>query len=872
MSSISGTEKTEVIYGSSNVINREIQFLLDARQKVDVCLEFTHPTPFDIESIQKSILDARNRGVKLRYLFEITSDNISYSKELTKIAEVRHLGGIKVNFMVSEREYLAPAFLNNPTGKVSQIIYSNLLEIVEQQNYIFDTLWNKAIPATKRIREIVDKETFGVTEVLYGSENAVGRGVQFMKNVKKRMDICFDNKAPSIVVEIDAYRNGYRDIRSRGGKIRAFTEITKDNIYFCKELIKLVDELRHLEGMKGGIAVSETEYMATTVLQEATPLTQVIYSNTREVVEQMQYIFDIFWYRAIPAQKKIRELEEGVGPIETRLLENHDEIASHVRHVLENSSKRLVCVTSGGLQMVHDNFFDLYKKILEKQAKGDGDGICCITCIDQDNKDLVKKFLSMGMKIRHLRNLPPMSFAVDDRYFHATIEKMEGGKMVQSLLTSNESIYINHFSSIFKELWKTGVDAVQRIRDIEEGTDLADIEVFQDTSRTREVYLNLVKEAKKQILLLFPTPKAFSRQSKIGAIELAEKAARERNVRVRILMPTVYRVIDNTKPKTILDQSRNIDVRYIEQMSETKATILVIDKKKSLVMELRDDSKSTFEEAIGLSTYSNSKAGVMSYVAIFDNLWAQSELYEKVKLTNDQLASAIEQLKVHDKIQKDFINIAAHELRTPIQPILGLSDLMLHSVTDTTQLERLDVIVRNAKRLLLLTENILDVTKIESNSLVLKKEYFDLNEVLQHSVADSRNQILRENKFGDIVLELLDPQKAIFIEADKSRVNQVISNLLSNAIKFTSKGVIHVTAVIHDTNEVIVNVMDTGSGIDPGILSHLFSKFVSKSNRGTGLGLFISKNIIEAHGGKIWAKSNENGNGATFSFSIPKAG
>jgi hypothetical protein len=131
------------------------------------------------------------------------------------------------------------------------------------------------------------------------SENAVGRGVQFMKNVKKRMDICFDSKAPSIVVEIDAYRN-------RGGKIRAFTEITRDNIHYCKELIRgqLVDELRHLEGMKGGIAVSESEYMATTVLQEATPLTQVIYSSTREVVEQMQYIFDIFWYRAIPADQR----------------------------------------------------------------------------------------------------------------------------------------------------------------------------------------------------------------------------------------------------------------------------------------------------------------------------------------------------------------------------------------------------------------------------------------------------------------------------------------------------------------------------------------------------------------------------------------
>lgn len=133
------------------------------------------------------------------------------------------------------------------------------------------------------------------------------------------MDICFDHSAPSIVVEIEEYRNGYQDIRRRGGKIRAFTEITKNNIHYCKELRELVDELRHLDGVKGGIAVSETEYMATTILEEAKPLTQVIYSNVKAVVEQAQYIFDTLWNTAVPAENKIREIEEGLEPIETKV-------------------------------------------------------------------------------------------------------------------------------------------------------------------------------------------------------------------------------------------------------------------------------------------------------------------------------------------------------------------------------------------------------------------------------------------------------------------------------------------------------------------------------------------------------------------------
>jgi sugar-specific transcriptional regulator TrmB len=163
----------------------------------------------------------------------------------------------------------------------------------------------------------------------------------------------------------------------------------------------------------------------------------------------MQYIFDIFWYRAIPADQKIREIEEGIVHVETKILENPDEIFEHMRHVIENASKRLLCSTSGGMQMAYNNFFDLYKKIIDKKTRGEGDGIRCITTIDKENRDLVKMFLDIGVQVRHLKNLPPMNFAVDDKYFHATIEKMDDGKIMRSLLTSNEPIYINHYNSIF---------------------------------------------------------------------------------------------------------------------------------------------------------------------------------------------------------------------------------------------------------------------------------------------------------------------------------------------------------------------------------------------------------------------------------------
>jgi len=186
-----------------------------------------------------------------------------------------------------------------------------------------------------------------------------------------------------------------------------------------------------------------------------------------------------------------------------------------------------------------------------------------------------------------------------------------------------------------------------------------------------------------------------------------------------------------------------------------------------LNLQQSEDKTDAFDEAIGLSTYSNSRPGVLSYVSIFENLWKQTELYEDIK-------KAHEQLKIHDKMQKEFINVAAHELRTLIQPILGLAEVLQHGIKDTHQIHLTDVIIRNAKRLQRLSEDILDITKIESKSLGLKKELFNLSEVILNAIADFNNQIVKENKDHRLKLQLVAPEEDIFIEADKGRLNQVI--------------------------------------------------------------------------------------------------
>ena len=364
------------------------------------------------------------------------------------------------------------------------------------------------------------------SEILYGVENAVGRGVYFMSNVKQRMDIFFDHSAPSIVVDVEEYGNGYIDIRRRGAKIRAFTEITKDNVQYCKELMKLVDELRHLDGVRGGVAVSESEYMATTVLQEAKPLTQVIYSNVKEVVEQGQYIFDTLWNASVSAEHKIREIEQGIIPYETRIIENNpDEIVKQIRLLTENSNKLSICLTSGGMQYSHNYFFDIKRKLLDKQKNGEHKGIRYISNIDKDNIQLAKEYLQSGIQIRHVKNLPPMSFGVSDKEMAATIEKMEGGKRVESLLIGNEPAYVRHFSSIFEELWNNGIDAADRIRDIEEGVDGADIEIIQNPKEGISRAWNSVKSAREEVSIMFSSAKALRRQIQMGGLQILKKAS-----------------------------------------------------------------------------------------------------------------------------------------------------------------------------------------------------------------------------------------------------------------------------------------------------------------------------------------------------------
>jgi two-component system, OmpR family, sensor histidine kinase VicK len=432
------------------------------------------------------------------------------------------------------------------------------------------------------------------------------------------------------------------------------------------------------------------------------------------------------------------------------------------------------------------------------------------------------------------------------------------------LIHSNVNAVIEQQQYFFETLWSKAIPAEQRIREIEEGLKPEVIETIREPKVIQERVFELLKSANDEILIIFSTSNAFRRQEKAGAVDLLIRIAKSKDLKVRVLSPFddyVRNIIDKIKrePET------RIEIRNIEEPLQTKVSVLIVDRTSLLSAELKSDSKDTSLEAIGLATYSNSKATVLSYASIFESLWNQTELYEHIRYL-------YEQLKSHDKMKQEFMDIAAHELRTPIQPILGLAQILKDQITDSAQTKFLDIILRNAKRLEQLQEGMLDVTRIEGGSMKINKQSFNLNELIFRILQDFSIQLKDDN---GIKLNYRSDGD-VWVNADKNRIIQVISNLLDNAIKFTKAGTILVELAIRKNekkiavnNQVIVSIKDEGPGIDPSIMPKLFTKFASKSEKGTGLGLFISKSIIEAHGCKMGAENNADGKGATFAFTLP---
>jgi two-component system sensor histidine kinase VicK len=583
------------------------------------------------------------------------------------------------------------------------------------------------------------------TEIWYGVDNIISRSLEVLSRMQTTYDLCLDSTGVSPILEIEPIKKAYFELKNRGVKIRIITEITIQNISYCKEIMNIGD-VRHLEGIKGNFVIADGAKYAGIANTHDGKLPQLISSNVMAFVEQQQYFFEMLWDKAIPAKKRIREIEEGRSP-----------------------------------------------------------------------------------------------------------EKLE---------------------------------------------------IIEDTQKSISRAFDIMNRTQKELLVLFATPRTFS-LALLGEAASIYRKISENGVDIKLLVPrgTVDHIEENEQMAKVGQISPSINLRFTEVDLNTRITIMISDRNEFMSWELRDDTLDDPYLAGGIATYSNIKSIASSYAIIFDNLWKITEFAENLRMANIKLEG-------NEKVMKEFINIAAHELRTPIQPLLGLSEVVRDRILNLAKqlqsweqeevvyrqlqdaaspaiparsdsnyrssslassieeiIGMVDVVNRNAKRLEKLTSSLLDVSRIENNkSLGLSKENFNLVQKIRNVIHDIKSS--QGEKADAIEIVYHAPDEPIMIEADKTRIYEVVSNLLRNAIKFTDSGTITITSRLEGKN-AIISIKDTGRSIDPELMPRLFTKFASKSETGTGLGLYLSKKIIEAHGGKIWAENNKDEKGATFAFTLP---
>ena len=462
-----------------------------------------------------------------------------------------------------------------------------------------------------------------------------------------------------------------------------------------------------------------------------------------------------------------------------------------------------------------------------------------ITEITADNVSFCKELsTTIADELRHLDGIKG-NFYVSEREYIAPAALHQKDKPSSQIIHSNMREMVEEQQYIFDTLWNKSISAEDKINEIEHKIEPDYFRIINDNDEATNILIDFAKNAQKEILLLLPNDKALTRMDRLGILNYLidkcnerikgkEEGEGEDIIQVKIICPIsdinldiVNRILQNT--------SASNSIRIVNG-NNSSSGIIIVDNKKFLKAELREPEAEQFSESIGLSFYSNSKPSVESYKLFFELLWNE-------RTTN-------EQFKLSDKMQREFINIAAHELRTPAQSVLGYTELVREAALDRQgnigeSIEAIEAIYRNAKRLQRLTNDILDVSRIESQSLNLDKEAISIDDLLFRVVEDYKCHIRKDKKSAlQLSYTTQNSNSELIVEADRDRISQVVSNLINNAIKFTLQkgGTISVTTEKRnnkdDNKEVIINVKDTGEGIHPEIIPRLFTKFATRSSSG----------------------------------------
>jgi signal transduction histidine kinase len=582
---------------------------------------------------------------------------------------------------------------------------------------------------------------------------------------------------------------------------------------------------------------------------------------------------------------------------------------SVIFELISKSKTRIDLCGDYGIQESFYNEDDLFRKSLRDSKSRSGMTPRYIIEITKENIEYCRKLMEI-VDLRHMDKLKG-NFVLNDRECVSITFRLKKGKIVPHLNHSVIKETVDQQQYVFDIFWKMAIPAKVKINEIEgKYDDLFQtngnndiVKVIREKDKIESLLISCIYNARSEVLIAISSIHYLTYLHKIG-LEASLKHAKLQGSTIILLYPEDEgnELKKNVALLSFIDNIKNY--AQIKSVSGLIGNLLLVDNSKILTI-----STENMDNNVGVGVYTDNKFIVSNFGSLFDTLLSEKEMLSSIisvknqlERSNVQLRESNERLRINSKNQKEFIHIAAHEFRTPTQAIMGFTEML--EVDPNNCHKYIDSISRNANRLEKLAEDLLDTAKIESDNLILNKEKTDLKEVLSTIIQSVKMDLENKQKkakkvykeFNNanntvkekepIEIRLYHGEKhpntlssSLYVMIDREKIIRAISNLLSNSIKSIGDDGGRITITISkrdkeknnsfEKNEILLSVKDTGKGINSEIHPKLFNKFTTNSSSGTGLGLYITKSIIEAHGGQVWAENNGDGRGATFSFSLP---
>jgi two-component system, OmpR family, sensor histidine kinase VicK len=702
-------------------------------------------------------------------------------------------------------------------------------------------------------------------------------------------------EADAIGMPLNAYRKFYEDLMSRGVRVEALTRITKENLAICREMLGLglVSELKHVDKVKGNFGISEKEYLA--ISSGSDQISWLIYSNDEEIVSQNQSVFENLWAVAIPAEIRFSELDEEKIQIATRILRDPYQILEETRRMASESRKYSVSSVSGGLLYARDHIPDKLKELVERKKKGKHEGVRWITNIDRGSMDIATELLELGIEIRHVANVPTESFGFSEKEVGVTISRLDEGRLNSSAMFTTDPMYIEHYSDVFEELWKNSVDARTRINELRQNIEEPRMRIIRNQEQIKLTYLEMINQAKDEILLILPTTNAYRREAvEIGVLDALMEVSSKKGVKVMMLTPDPSERVEIRQYDLAHVQStvgkNQIEIKTIrEATTPNTVTVLVVDRNTSLIIEQQDDSKLDFNRAIGVGTFSTRGSTVKSNIRFFERMWEEVEqrereelLLEKEKRSRRE-AELLQDILTHDvrnfnQVSRLSAELIAEEISTTKNATLkNLLNDLITAIDGSTEL------VERAKKLgKVLSESQpalmpISLTETVENAILLIKNGFP-----DRKIVDVRKiPPASEERAGRHPNQYAGFDNYASVLAD-DLLYEVFVNLYSNSVRYTSGKEVFLETVIEERQLPgsdpisfwVVTISDKGRGIPDDLKDKLFSRYL-KGAKGSGLGMsIVHALVVGRYKGKLQIKNrvkNDPTQGTSIEVWLPKA-